>query len=567
MSTAHVARGEPGAPRLSVVIPTYERADRIARLLDQLAAQTLAPGAFEVVVVDDGSREDPRPRIEAVKRPFHLVVERQKNAGAAAARHRGAQLARGEILLFIDDDMIPSPALLEEHLRVHDTTPRAVVIGRMESSRKLAELSLFERFHARQLEHFWTELRATGRHPSGAELCSGNLSLRRDDYFAAGGFDTSLGRAEDMELGIRLEKAGAVICYADAASTIHDSDRTNVEGWLRGAFVYGVSEQRISKKHPDEHQASPWRYLEMVGPAPTPAYALSIAAPALGRAAARAVMRLAAGLDAAGFERAALAGTTLAYGMEYYRGVRAEAGSAAACAGDLRRARTRHRKAGWHGPRKGHTRRSERRAAFARFLASVRADHEMLQRSDAKYDTRGRQASSLAHDLVERIGFQMMVAYRFMKLLKEAGSPLGAKMAARMIRLIYGADIHWSSHIEDGVAINHGMGLAIGHSARIAKGVILSHNVGIGDGIDPKTRAVGQPTIEEGVHIGPGAILLGPITVGARSKIMPNTVVLQSIPPDSVVESPPPNIRPRAPRPDAQRAAEPPPAEPARAVS
>jgi serine O-acetyltransferase len=193
---------------------------------------------------------------------------------------------------------------------------------------------------------------------------------------------------------------------------------------------------------------------------------------------------------------------------------------------------------------------ADRKAAFSRFLASVRADHEMLVRSDAKYDTRGRQTASIAHDLVERIGFQMMTAYRLMQLLKESGSPLGAKITGRMIRLLYGADIHYDCRIEDGVAIAHGMGIAIAHSSQIGKGVILSHNVTIGDGIDPRTRAVGQPTLEEDVHVGPGAILLGPIIIGARSKIMPGAVVQSSVPPDSVVETPAPVVRPRKKRPE-----------------
>ena len=73
-------------------------------------------------------------------------------------------------------------------------------------------------------------------------------------------------------------------------------------------------------------------------------------------------------------------------------------------------------------------------------------------------------------------------------------------------------------------SIVHGTGLAIVHSARIGKGAILSQNVTIGDGTDPKTRAVGQPVIEEDVHIGPGAVVIGPVTVGARSRIGPNVV-------------------------------------------
>jgi serine acetyltransferase len=78
--------------------------------------------------------------------------------------------------------------------------------------------------------------------------------------------------------------------------------------------------------------------------------------------------------------------------------------------------------------------------------------------------------------------------------------------------------------------------------------VILAHSVSLGEGIDPVTRAVGGPNIEEFVHIAPGAILIGPITIGARSKIMPGAVVLTSVPPDSLVESPPCRIGPRAGR-------------------
>ncbi|MFO0590945.1 MAG: glycosyltransferase [Polyangiaceae bacterium] len=537
-----------GTPRISVVIPTYERPERVARLVASLVGQTLPPSDFEVVIVDDGSRVDPRPQIEAVKRAFPLTIERTPNRGAASARHRGVELARADIILFLDDDMIPAPALLEEHLRVHATTPRAVVIGALRSSRKVKSLPLFERFHARKLEELAAQLRAAGRHPRGNELYSGNLSLRRADYLAVGGFDASLSRSEDMELGVRLEQAGAQIRFSDEAFSEHDSDHTDLEGWLRMAFTYGVTDQRISRKHGGSPDAGPYRYLDYVSFVPRPGYVLSIVAPRAGHAVVRAVMGLASALDKLGLERPALAGTMLAYGMEYYRGVRTESGSAIACARDYKRFRARH-------PAPGRHRRGRRRAALARFLATVRADHDFMLRSDAKYDTRGRKAASLPHDLVERIGFQMLTAMRLMHLFKDAGVPLGAKVMARLIRLTYGADVHWGARVAPGVGLNHGMGLALGHGARIGKGVILSHNVSIGDGIDPKTRVAGQPTIEDDVHIGPGAVILGPITIGARTKIMPNAVVLQSVPPDSVVEIAPATVRPRARRPASPEAA------------
>ncbi len=536
MSQLPSSEGARGALRISVVIPTYQRSDRVARLVEELAAQTLSPDAFEVVVVDDGSTEDPRPRLSALSLPFRLTVERQENQGPPAARHRGVELASAPIVLFLDDDMIPAEGLLEAHLAVHDAAPRAAVIGCIRASKQLSHLSIFERFHAKKLDDFYAALHATGRAPRGMELCTGNLSVRRDDYFAVGGFDKSLRRSEDAELGLKLERSGVALRLSDAGYSIHDSDHAKLEGWLGNAYNYGVSEQRIARKHADVLAADPWHWLDVVSLLPRPAYAVAVAAPDAARPLVRAVMRVAERLDAAGLERPALTATMLAYGMEYFRGVRAEAGSALACARDLARYRVETRASG------------AKATPLSRFMRSVRADHEMLLRYDGKYDTRGRAPASLPHDLVERIGFQIMTAYRLMQLVKESGSPLGAKVIARLIRFGYGADIHWDAHFADGVTINHGMGLAVGHDARIGRGVILSHNVGIGDGIDPKTRAVGTPTIEDEVHIGPGVLVLGPITVGARTKIMPNAVVLQSVPADSLVETPLPRIAQRAAR-------------------
>lgn len=183
--------------------------------------------------------------------------------------------------------------------------------------------------------------------------------------------------------------------------------------------------------------------------------------------------------------------------------------------------------------------------AGGRFFEAVRADHDMMRRYDQKYDQRDRRPEPLAKDAVQRVGFQMMVAYRLMRFLAESGVPLAPKVVGRMIRILYGADIHFEARFDEGVVIVHGMGIAVSPAARVGSGVILSQNVTLGDGIDPETRRTGAPTVEEGVHIGPGATLVGPITIGARSKIMAGTVVRASVPADSLVESPAPRVIPR----------------------
>jgi len=84
-----------GLLRASVVIPSYNRGPALAVLLEQFATQSMGKDAFEVIVVDDGSKVDPRPSLPSFEGRLRLHVERQANGGAARARHRGAEIAKG----------------------------------------------------------------------------------------------------------------------------------------------------------------------------------------------------------------------------------------------------------------------------------------------------------------------------------------------------------------------------------------------------------------------------------------------------------------------------------------
>jgi serine O-acetyltransferase len=191
------------------------------------------------------------------------------------------------------------------------------------------------------------------------------------------------------------------------------------------------------------------------------------------------------------------------------------------------------------------------RAAFRDMVGAIREDHAHIRRLQEKYSGRVASEDELPSDLVRQVGFQIMASYRVMRLFTRAGVPVAPKIASRMIRHLYGSDIHWDAELSPGVMIVHGMGLAVSHAARVGHGVLLNQNVTIGMGIHPDTRAVGAPTLEDDVHVGAGATLIGPITIGAGSKIMPGCVVTRSVPPGSIVEAPTPIVRPRAARPGA----------------
>lgn len=187
-------------------------------------------------------------------------------------------------------------------------------------------------------------------------------------------------------------------------------------------------------------------------------------------------------------------------------------------------------------------------SALGDFTAAVRADHDTIVRYGSKYGDSKNPAGGLFGDAVRKVGFQMMVAYRVMRLLRAWRLPLLPQIASRLMRHLYGSDIHWEAHFDPGVMLVHGMGLCISHSARVESGVILFQRVTLGVGIDPLTRETGAPCVKADVHVGAGATLVGPIRVGARSKVMAGVVLTHSVPEDSLVKAHEPSVHPRSPR-------------------
>jgi serine acetyltransferase/GT2 family glycosyltransferase len=510
----------------SVIIATYNRGAGLVTLLDDLVRQTLDAALFEVVVNDDGSTTPVAAALAGYSPPYALKLLRQNNAGAASARHRAILEATGEIIVIVDDDMRVGADFLAEHLRAH-AAGADVVLGQIRQPAIGDRLALFERFHTQQIEANARRFASGRAKVRGVHLCTGNLSIRRDLYLRAGGFDTTLPRSEDRELGIRLEKLGARLAFSETAATDHHSDHASRDSWLERAHRYGIWDARIGEKHPEVENADPWRFLFLVSPLSRPILSMVVAAPAIGKPVARGIMSVAEQVDDAGFERPAIVLATLAYGVEYFRGVRENAGSLSGALQGLRL--YRHKRA------RETTMKKDPVSALARFARAVQADYGSVQRNRAKYHKQVVKPWQLPMHLVQKIGLQMSFSVRLMQLFRDAGIPLLPQVASRMIRHLYGAEIHWDAQIAPGISIVHGNGLVIGHGGRIDENCILFHNVTLGEGIDPNTRAIGTPILEHDVHVGPGATIVGPITVGHGSKVMAGAVLAESVPPNSLV--------------------------------
>lgn len=534
---------------VTVVIATFNRQDLLRRLLEQLDDQTIDHAHYEVIAVDDGSTEDTRAKLADLETKYALRIERQENSGAAVARQRGVDLARGTIIVVVDDDMQVKSTFLERHLALHGDD-RTVVLGRLRPDAKLADMPLFERFYARVLANKAEAFAAGKAQVRGHDVYTGNVSFPRKLFLEAGGFDAQFRALEDEELGIRLEKAGAKFAFANDAESIHGSDWTSMKKWMDRAYRDGVYQAKVSRKHPDHPESSPWRHLPNLNPVSRPFMALSLAAPAATSVIANAAIRTAAAFDKVGLEPVAIAGATFVYGIQYYRGVRKETGGVMDVAREYRE--FKKGVALLRSGEKGDA------SAWKALNEGIREDHRMSRYYTERYDARAEgddvpatgQATStisLASDAVRKIGFQLMIAYRVMRFFRQAGLGLGAQFMSRSIRHAFASDVHWDAELEPGVVIVHGFGLAISYAARVRGGCILFQNVTLGFGPDPQTKQGGAPLLERNVHVGIGATLYGPIVVGEGTKIMAGCVLNRTVPPRSVVEAPVPQVASRAP--------------------
>jgi glycosyltransferase involved in cell wall biosynthesis len=245
--------GSGPPPLLSVVIPTYGKAETLGKVIASLERQDLARGDFEVIVIDDGSPDDTAQRLAeiAARSPLPLRVLSQENRGVSAARNRGVALARAPIVLLIQDDILAAPDLLSRHLLGHRLHPEvtATVSGRVAwppdwpidhfmhwldhggPQFRFHELAGRDRL---DFKHFYT--------------C--NVSLKRQALVDNPLDEEIVYGFEDIELAHRLQRKGFTFHYDERAVGHHHHRRT-FEDFERRQFAAGRSLYVAFRNHPE----------------------------------------------------------------------------------------------------------------------------------------------------------------------------------------------------------------------------------------------------------------------------------------------------------------------------
>ena len=229
--------------RAAIQFCTYNRAHLLRRVLDACFEQTVPADSYQTVLVNDGSSDSTRGVIEAARAraTCDFIVVDQENAGLARARNAGIAQARGERIIFIDDDVLPTPAFVEEHLRSHDLASDAVVRGAVINTASFDDLPppiwSLKDYSA---NYFWTS----------------NVSVPLATLKRVGNFTESFREYgwEDIELGMRLRSVGTRAIFNRRAVAYHykPSPKTDaVAGMVRQARAQARTALQLGKMHPN----------------------------------------------------------------------------------------------------------------------------------------------------------------------------------------------------------------------------------------------------------------------------------------------------------------------------
>ena len=235
------------APRLSVVIPTHNRRDAVARLVGALRRQEAVPGGFEAVVVADGCTDDTVDAVRKLEIEFPCTVLEQSASGPGAARNRGAAHAVGDILLFLDDDVEPRPGVLRAHSEFHAQVADGVGIGYLEPA--VTARGFFGVVLRGWWESMFEESRRPGHRYVYSDLLTGHCSLERCAFERLGGFDATLRSHEDYELGYRAIAAGMNLRLVAGATAVHH-ETSELAKTLRRKVDDGIADVTLLQRYP-----------------------------------------------------------------------------------------------------------------------------------------------------------------------------------------------------------------------------------------------------------------------------------------------------------------------------
>lgn len=204
-------------PFVSIIIPVYNAEKTVGDCLKSVYTSTYTD--FEVVVVDDNSTDD---SLNIVNQFPCKIIRMAENSGPASARNRGAEASRGEILFFLDSDIIIERNTLEQIVKSFRSKHNITAL--FCSYQKNTISSNFYSQYKNFVHHYTHQ----NSFEDAATFCGGFGAIKREPFFKFAGFDENYRSLEDMEFGYRLYKAGCKIYLNKEIQVTHCKNYTFV---------------------------------------------------------------------------------------------------------------------------------------------------------------------------------------------------------------------------------------------------------------------------------------------------------------------------------------------------
>ena len=230
----HESHGRASSKRASVIVMTFNRPIALGRCLASLASQSLDSRDFEVLVLDV-SDEPANGIVAGFGGRLDIVHRRAPNLGVASNRNAGAAMARGPVLVFLDDDCVASPDWLRTLVEAVERDALTMAGCRTIHPRPDSAPAAAGQVITEAVDAFFNPPEKPARFLPGL-----NFAISRDRYLALGGCDAAFGflAAEDRDLVDRWLRSGGCLRICPGASVIHEH-RSSLRGFVRQYFNYG----------------------------------------------------------------------------------------------------------------------------------------------------------------------------------------------------------------------------------------------------------------------------------------------------------------------------------------
>lgn len=235
--------------QVSIIVSTYQRRELVLCTVSSLLRQDYPTDQTEIIVVIDGSTDGTAEALRTTPGSNRLMLIEQENRGLAGARNSGMRAAAGELLIFLDDDMLCAKQLVRAHVEAHSERTCLIGLGAIyvaPESRGTLAAAYFET----TLGAPYLRLRDNPEEAWPTDTWSfGNTSIRRDLLEHAGGFDESFRMREDAELGVRLRELGAERLFIAPAEAYQTCDKS-AKRLAKDTDHFAEADLQLSRKHP-----------------------------------------------------------------------------------------------------------------------------------------------------------------------------------------------------------------------------------------------------------------------------------------------------------------------------